>query len=93
VTPVAVGARGASATVSFGADEIAAAIAERRYGLVFASLVIAPGLFALASLGLAVAMLLGQEAWLLYGMLLVPAGFVLTPLVIGIQAVARRPER
>jgi hypothetical protein len=91
VTPVAVvGARGASATVSYGGDEIAAAFAARRYGVVVVALGLAPGLFALFSLGFAVATLVGQEAYLLYGMLLVPAGFLLTPLVIGIQALARR---
>jgi hypothetical protein len=91
LTPIAtVGARGASASVTYGADEIAVALAEKRYALVFASLVIAPGLFALFSLALALAMLIGQEAWLLYGMLLVPAGFVLTPIMIALQAVRRR---
>jgi hypothetical protein len=91
VSPVAVaGARGASATISYGADEIAAALAAHRYGLVLAALVIAPGLFALFALGLAVAMLVGQELYLLCGMLLVPAGFLLTPAAIGIQALARR---
>jgi hypothetical protein len=91
VSPIAVaGARGVSATVSYGADEIAAALAAHRYGLVFVALVVAPGLFALFSLALAVAMLVGQEAYLLAALLLVPAGFALTPLVIGIQAFRRR---
>jgi hypothetical protein len=91
VTPVAVvGARGAEGRVSFGADEIAAALAERRYGLVFVALVIAPAFFALFSAALALAMLVGQEQYLLYGMLLVPAGFLLTPIMIGIQALKRR---
>ena len=94
LTPIAtVGARGASATVSFGADEIAAVLAERRYVLAFTSLVVAPGLFALSTLGFAAAMLIGQEAWLFYAMLLVPAGFVLTPIVIGVQALARTRSR
>jgi Carboxypeptidase regulatory-like domain len=90
VSPVAVaGARGASATVSYGADEIAAALAGRHYGLVFVALVVAPVLFALFSLGLGLAMLVGQEVYLFCGMLLVPAGFVLTPIVIGIQGFKR----
>jgi hypothetical protein len=93
VTPIAVvGARGASATVSYDADGIAAALAARRYGLVFVALVVAPGLFALFALGLAVAMLVGQEWYLLCGMLLVPAGFVVTSVVIGVQAFARREK-
>jgi hypothetical protein len=90
VTPVAtVGARGAEARVSFGADEIASALAERRYGLVFAALVVAPGLFALFGAALATAMIIGHEAYLLYAMLLVPLGFVVTPIIIGVQAVGR----
>lgn len=91
VTPVAVaGAQGASATVSYGADEIAAALAARRYGLLFAALVVAPALFGLFSLALAVAMLIGQETYLLYAMLLVPAGFLVTPIIIFLQARKRR---
>jgi Carboxypeptidase regulatory-like domain len=91
VIPIAtVGARGASATVSYGVGEIAAALAARRYGLVIVALVIAPGLFALFSLALAVAMLVGQETYLLCAMLLVPAGFVVTSIVVGIQAFRRR---
>jgi hypothetical protein len=91
VTPIAVvGARGASATVSYGSDEIAAALAARRYGVVFVALVVAPGLFALFALAMAVAMLVGQEMYLLGAMLVVPAGFVLTPIMIGIQAFKRR---
>ena len=91
VTPIAtVGARGASATISFGADEIAAALAERRYGLVFMALVVAPALFAAFSLGLGVAILIGQEVYLLCAMLVVPAGFLLTAIMIGIQAFAHR---
>jgi hypothetical protein len=93
VTPIAVaGARGASATVSYSADEIGSALAARRYGLVFVALVIAPGFFALFSLALAAAILVGQELYLFCAMLLVPAGFVITPIMIGIQA-ARRSER
>ena len=75
--------------MSYGADEIVAALRDRRYGLLLLALVIAPGFFALFSLALALAMLIGQEAYLLYGMLLVPAGFLLTPLIIGIQALVR----
>jgi hypothetical protein len=87
VTPIAVaGARGASATVSYGADEIAAALAARRYGLLFAALVVAPALFGLFSLAMALAMLIGQEMYLLCAMLLVPAGFLVTPIIIFIQA-------
>jgi hypothetical protein len=90
VTPIAVaGARGAAASVSYGADEIATALADRRYGLLFVALVIAPGLFALFSLALAVAMMVGQELYLFYAMLLVPAGFVLTAIMIGAQALTR----
>jgi hypothetical protein len=90
ITPVAVtGARGAAAGISYGADEIAAALAARHYGLVFAALVAAPGLFALFGTALAVAMLIEHELYLLYGMLLVPTGFVLTPIIIGIQALRR----
>ena len=90
VTPIAVaGARGASATISYDADEIAAALTAGRYGAVFVALVVAPGLFALFAFALALAMLADQEVWLFCAMLLVPAGFVLTPVVIGIQALAR----
>jgi hypothetical protein len=91
MTPIAtVGARGAEATVSYGADEIATALAEKRWGLVLASLVVAPGLFAAATLGFVVALLIGQETWLLAAMLHVPAGFVLTADMIGVQALGRR---
>jgi hypothetical protein len=90
-TPIAtVGARGAEATVSYGADEIAAALAEKRWGLVLAALVVAPGLFAASTFGFGVAVLVGQETWLLAAMLLVPAGFLLTPIMIGVQALGRR---
>jgi hypothetical protein len=90
-TPIAtVGARGAEATVSFGADEIATALAEKRWGVVLASLVVAPGLFAASTLGFVLALLVGQETWLLAAMLLVPAGFVVTAVVIGVQALRRR---
>jgi hypothetical protein len=91
VSPIAVaGARGASATVSFGADEIAAALGARRYGVVVLALVVAPAFFALFSLALAAAMLAGQELYLFLAMLIVPTGFLLTPIVIGIQAITRR---
>lgn len=87
VTPVAVvGARGAEARVSYGADEIRAALAAGRYGLVFVSLVVAPGLFALCALAFALAMLIGHETYLLCAMLLVPAGFVFTAIMIAVQA-------
>jgi hypothetical protein len=76
-------------TVSYDADELAAALAARHYGAVFVALVVAPGLFALFALALVLAMLVGQELYLLCGMLVVPAGFVLTPIVIGIQAFSR----
>lgn len=90
VTPVAVvGARGAEAQVRYGADEITAAISAGRYGLVFVALVVAPGLFALSTLAFLTAMLVDQEWYLLCAALLVPAGFVLTPIVIGVQALAR----
>lgn len=90
VQPIATaGARGAEATVSFGADEIAAALAQRRYGVVLLALVVAPFLFALASAGFAVALLVEQELWLLLAMLLVPAGFIATAMVIGVQALSR----
>ena len=93
ITPIAVaGARGASASVSYGVDEIAAALAARRYGVVFAALVIAPALFALSTIGFAVAMLAGEEMWLFCAMLLVPAGFLITPAVIGVQAFGRRSK-
>jgi hypothetical protein len=73
-TPIAtVGAHGAEATVSFGADEIATAVAEKRWGLVLAAFVVAPVLFAASALGFGVAMLVGQETWLLAAMFLVPA--------------------
>ena len=92
-TPIAtIGARGASASISYDSDEIAAALAERRYGLVLVALVVAPGFFALATLGMGLAMSIGQESWLLCGMLLIPAGFVLTPIMIGVQAVTRRSQ-
>lgn len=91
VTPVAVaGARGAAATVSYGVDEIAGALAARRYGLVFVALVLAPGWFALFALALATAIMVGQELYLFCAMLLVPAGFAFTAVMIGIQAVSRR---
>jgi hypothetical protein len=93
VSPIAVvGARGAAATVSYGSDQIAAVLAARRYGLLLVALVIAPGLFAVFSLALAVAMMVGQELYLLCPLLLVPAGFLLTPIVIGIQAFRRRRQ-
>lgn len=89
-TPIGVaGARGAEARVSYGADEMRAALAARRYGLLFASLVLAPGLFTLSSLAFALAMLIGHETYLLAAMLLVPAGFVLTSIMIGVQALRR----
>ena len=91
VTPMAVaGARGAAATVGYGADEIAGALAARRYGLVFVALVLAPGCFALFALALTTAIMVGQELYLFCAMLLVPAGFALTAVMIGIQAVRRR---
>jgi hypothetical protein len=91
VSPVAaVGATGASATISYDADKIAAALAAGRHGLVFVALVVAPGLFALAALGFMLAVLIGQETYLFVGALLVPAGFLLTPIVIGVQALRRR---
>ena len=74
----------------YGADEIAVAIAERRWGHVLAALVLAPGLFAASTLGFGVAVLVGQETWLLAAMLLVPAGFLLTAVIIGVQALRRR---
>ena len=87
VSPVAVvGARGASANVSYGVEEIAAALAAHRYGLVLVALVIAPGLFASFSIALLTAILVGQDVYLLFAMLLVPAGFIATPIVIGIGA-------
>jgi hypothetical protein len=90
VTPVAVaGARGAAASVSYGADEIAAALAAGRYGVVFVALAVVPGLFAVLTLAMAVAMLVNQEWYLLLGMLLVPAGFLLTAVMIGAQAWTR----
>ena len=90
-TPIAaVGARGAEATVSYGTDEIATALVEKRWGLVLAALVVAPGLFAASALGFVVALLVGQETWLLAAMLLVPAGFLVTPVMIGVQALGRR---
>ena len=90
-TPIAtVGAGGAKATVSYGVDEIATAVAARRWGLVLTALVVVPGLFAAATLGFGVALLVGQETWLLAAMLLVPAGFLLTAVVIGVQALGRR---
>jgi hypothetical protein len=90
VTPIAVvGARGASATVGFGADEIAGALAARRYGTVFLALVVAPGWFALFALALATAIMIDQELYLFCAMLLVPAGFVFTSIMIGIQALGR----
>lgn len=90
VTPaLVVGARGASVTVTYGADEIADAFAARRYGTVLVALVIAPGLFALFSMALALAMLIGQETYLLCLALIVPAGFLLTAVAIGIQAAGR----
>jgi hypothetical protein len=91
VTPIAVvGARGASASVQFGADEIAAALAQRRYGLAFVALVVAPGLFATFSLALALAMLAGHELYLFCFLLLVPGGFVVTAIAIFVQARSRR---
>jgi hypothetical protein len=90
VTPVAtVGARGASANVSYGADEITAALAQGRYGLVLSALVIAPGLFAIFASAMAIAMIIGHETYLLVAMMLVPLGFVLTAIIIGVQAVRR----
>jgi hypothetical protein len=89
----AVGARGAAAEVSFGADEIVAALAAGPYGLVALALVVVPTLLATSSLAFAVAMLVGQETYLLYAALLVPLGFVGTALVIGAQAFTRHWHR
>ncbi|MBX3025788.1 carboxypeptidase regulatory-like domain-containing protein [bacterium] len=85
LSPVAAGARGAHADVSYGAEEIAALLAQRRYGVLGACL-LAPLLFAAAATGFAVALLVGQPLYLLLAMLLVPIGFLVTPLVILIQA-------
>lgn len=89
VAPVAVaGARGASVGIRVSVEEIAGALSTRQYGLVLVALVVAPGLFAVFSLALATAMLVGHERYLLVAMLFVPAAFLLVPLGIGFRAVA-----
>jgi hypothetical protein len=89
VRPVAShGARGAEWSTAYGAEELAAALKARRYGLVAAS-VAAPLLVAVAAVGFLLALLVGQPWYLFASMLLVPAGFVLTPAVLVVQAVRR----
>lgn len=92
LTPMAAGARGSGATISYGVDEIAALFAERRHGVLAAAL-LAPLSFALSTLGFAVAMLVGQPLYLFLAMLIVPTAFVVTPLVIfaKARAAARTP--
>jgi len=86
---VAYGARGVEWSTSYGAEEIAAAVKARRWGLVLASL-LAPVLIGVATLGFSLALLVGQPRYLFGLMLLVPAGFVVTPLVLVVQALRGR---
>jgi hypothetical protein len=84
--PVAVvGATGRSWSLSYGADELAAAFAARRHGWIAASLV-PPILVATAVVGFALALMVGQPLYLFLAMLLVPLGFLVTPVMIVVQA-------
>lgn len=82
---VAAGARGVQWFASYGVEEIATAIQARRYGLVAAS-VFAPASIGVAALGFLLALLVGQPRYLFAFLLLVPAGFLVTPLVMLGQA-------
>lgn len=93
VQPVAVaGARGASYSLSYGVEDLEAAFAARRYGWIVASL-IPPLLVALAVVGFAVALLVGQPLWLFGAMMLVPLGFLVTPVIIVVKARAAAARR
>ena len=86
VQPVAAyGARGVERSTSYGAEEIAAAVKARRWGPVAAS-VIAPLLVGAAVLGFLIALLVGQPRYLFAMMLGIPAGFLITPIVLVAQA-------
>jgi hypothetical protein len=85
----AVGARGTEWSTSYGAEEMASALAQRRYGLVVASL-LGPAVVGLATLGFFVAVLIGQPRYFLALALIVPAGFVVTPVMM---LVTSRPSR
>jgi hypothetical protein len=87
VMPVAVGAVGAQVSLSYGAEELAAAIEARRWGVLAASLV-APLLVSAAVVGFALAILVGQPLYLFVGMLVMAAGFVVTPVIIVVQALS-----
>ena len=93
VSPVVHGAAGFSWSISYGADEIRAMIEARRYGLLVTSL-LAPVFVAVAVIGFALALLVGQPLYLLLGMAVVPLGFVIVPAIITWQALrARRRPR
>jgi hypothetical protein len=86
VQPVAVvGARGASYSLSYGVEEIEAAFRAGKRGLVAASL-IPPLLVAVAVVGFALALLVGQPLYLFVGMMIVPLGFLATPVIIVVKA-------
>ena len=84
--PVAVvGAAGRSWSLSYGVDELAAAFAARRHAWIAASLV-PPILVAAAVVGFALALMVGQPLYLFVAMMVVPLGFVVTPVMIIVQA-------
>ena len=67
VSPVVHRAAGVSWSISYGADEIGAMIEARRYGLLVTSL-LAPVFVAVAVIGFALALLVGQPLYLLLGL-------------------------
>jgi hypothetical protein len=86
VRPVAVtGATGASYSLSYGVDELAAAYAAGAHGWIALAL-LPPLLVAVAGVGFALALLVGQPRWLFGAMLLVPLGFLVTPIIIVVKA-------
>jgi hypothetical protein len=84
----AAGTAGAQVTVSYGADELAAALVAGRMGVVAVAL-LAPLLVGVAVVGFALAALVGQPRYLFGGMMLVAAGFVIVPVIITVQAVRK----
>ena len=85
LTTVGAGARGAEAGVSYSAEDIATLMAARRYGALVMC-VLSPVLFAIAAFGFGLALLVDQPLYLFILLLLVPAGFIGTTVVIFVQA-------
>ena len=93
VVPIAAAlATGVEATVSYAAEDIAAALTARRHSLLFVSLVLAPLLFATAVVGFGLALLVGQPVCLLAGIGVVASFFVATPAIILVQAIRARAQ-